>query len=189
VVLSTNYRNTRPILESAQRLVADREFSDLDRTLEPGSRQVDVLRDGAPVREEYAPSWHGLALLLRQALATDVAAGIRRGDTAVLCHHHWELDAMTAELAGLGIPLTPLLGWAGEPDENVKIGTINRSKGLDFAAVYLVDLVRADPARPVDDDREHQRRQREFVGRTRPRDRLWIGRIRPRNTAGVAARR
>ena len=182
VVLSTNYRNTRQILASAQQLVVDREFNDLDRTPEPGSRAVDVLRDGAPVREEYAPTWHGLALLLRQALHVDAGAGIRRGDMAVLCHTNRQLATMTGELDALGVPLTPLLGWDGEPDDRVKIGTVNRSKGLDFAAVYLVDGSRSDLARPGDVDREQQRIQREFVGRTRPRDRLWIGRIRPRRT-------
>lgn len=180
VVLTTNYRNTRQILSSAQQLVADREFTDLDRTVEPGTREVEVLRDGPPVREEYATTWRGLALLLRQAVLRDVRSGIRRGDTAVLCHTNWELEAMAKELTRLDVPMTPLLGWTGEPDDNIKIGTIHRSKGLDFAAVYLPDLQRPRPDQEVDPDRAYHRAQREFVGRTRPRDRLWIGRLLPR---------
>jgi ATP-dependent exoDNAse (exonuclease V) beta subunit len=82
------------------------------------------------------------------------------------------------------VPLCPLREWDGEPDQRIKIGTIHRSKGLDFSAVYIPDLTATTPsstARP--DDRLHHHTQREFVARTRPRDRLWIATLFPRSAA------
>ena len=186
VVLRTNYRNTRQIIDSARQLVADRDFTDLDTTTEPGHQEIEILRDGPPVRHQHAPHRHGLALLLRQVMRSDAATGIRWGDMAVLCHTHAHLDDITRRLTALGIPLRPLSDWDGEPDDQVKIGTIHRSKGLDFAAVYLPDLTppRNPPTSATtteSNDWDVLHAQREYVARTRPRDRLWIGRIRSRH--------
>lgn len=181
VVLRTNYRNTRQILDTASRLVADRAFNDLDATLEPGHRPVEVLRNGPPVHLQDAPSWRTLSLKLREAIRRDTADGIRRGEMAVLCHSHQHLAYLTARLTALDIPHTSLEDWTGEDDERVKLGTIHRSKGLDFAAVYVVDL----SSRPAHTGSaspstgwEQRRADREYVACTRPRDRLWIGRFR-----------
>ena len=57
-ILVTSFARTR-------QLVTDRDFTDLDTTTEPDHRDIDILRDGPPVRHEYAPHRHGLALLLR----------------------------------------------------------------------------------------------------------------------------
>jgi type II secretory pathway pseudopilin PulG len=175
VVLRTNYRNTRQILDSARDLVADRAFTDLDTVAEPGRQEVQILRDGPPVRHADAPHPRGLVLQLRLAMRRDAAEGIRSGDMAILCHTRAAVAYFTRALTARDVSLTPLDKWNGEPDDNVKIGTINRAKGLDFAAVYLPHLDAADP-----DDIEAENRyvQREYVARTRPRDRLWIGHVR-----------
>jgi hypothetical protein len=184
VVLRTNYRNTRQILDSARRLVEHRSFNDLDATPEPGQQDVEILRDGPPVRHIRAGDTRGLALALRQTMRKDAADGIRWGDMAVLCHTHADLRTMTEFLTSYDVPLTPLGDWRGDPDDSVKIGTIHRAKGLDFASVYLVDLRTA----PFGDDPESLERQilhtqREYVACTRPRDRLWVGRLVGRTTA------
>lgn len=91
------------------------------------------------------------------------------------------------------MPLTPLEHWDGGPDPNVKIGPIHRSKGLDFAAVYLPDLdmpplaAVGEPESMRDAPWERDRTQRECDARTRPRDRLWIGRL-PRPTPQPSVR-
>ncbi len=176
IVLRTNYRNTRHILDSARALVADRAFTDLDTVAEPGRQEVEILRDGPPVRQTNAPHRHGLILQLRLAMRQDASHGIRWGDMAVLCHTRASVGYLTRALTAHDIPLTQLDKWDGEPDNSVKIGTINRAKGLDFAAVYLPHLNTSDPHDPEQLTRYVQR---EYVARTRPRDRLWIGRIRP----------
>lgn len=194
VVLRTNYRNTRQILDTAQQLVVHRDFTDLDTTTEPGRQPVTVLREGPPVEHEYATSRRGLILLLRQAIHRHARAGIPHGDMAVLCHTRYHLKDITTRLTNLGMRLTPLETWDGQPDPDIKIGTIHRAKGLDFAAVYLPDLGTTpppgtDPGRELAEDTawERDRAQREYVARTRPRDRLWIGRIRPPTSPKIAS--
>jgi superfamily I DNA/RNA helicase len=185
VVLRTNYRNTRQILDSARDLVADRDFTDLDTVAEPGRQEVQILRDGPPVRSADAPHARGLILQLRLAMRHDAGEGVRSGDMAILCHTRAAVAQVTRALTAHGISLTPLEKWDGKPDDNVKIGTINRAKGLDFAAVYLPHL---DASDPEDIEAENRYVQREYVARTRPRDRLWIGHVRPPR-AGPAAER
>ena len=183
VVLHTNYRNTRQILDAAHLLVADQPFTDLDTDTDtesqPGRRRVEVLREGPPVRHQHATTARQLALLLRQAMRHDAADGVAWGDMAVLCHTHNHLATITARLTDYDIPLYPLADWYGEPHAAVKIGTINRSKGLDFSAVYLPDLSLPRTRNPGDEltDYELAHLRREFVAYTRPRDRLWTGKI------------
>jgi superfamily I DNA/RNA helicase len=192
IVLRTNYRNTRPILDSARALIAHRDFTDLDSTTEPGHQAVDVLRDGPPVELERAPTARGLVALLRLAMRRHAQAGIHWGEMAVLCHTNQHVDYIMRRLTDIGIPLSLLDEWDGEPDPNAKIGTIHRSKGLDFAAVYLpdLDIPRADytgddatdaalEAAAPDSEWERGWTQREYVARTRARDRLWLGRLQP----------
>jgi AAA domain/Nuclease-related domain len=179
VVLRTNYRNTRQILDSARDLVAERAFTDLDNTPEPGRQEVEILRDGPPVRHVHAPHRRGLILQLRLAMRHDTTRGTRPGDMAILCHTRADVGFLTSALTAHDVTLTPLDSWSGEPDNNVKIGTINRAKGLDFAAVYLPHL---STAGSTNADQEDRYIQREYVARTRPRDHLWIGHIRPPTT-------
>ncbi|MBL8928066.1 MAG: hypothetical protein JNM77_17820 [Pseudonocardia sp.] len=127
-----------------------------------------------PVRHVNAPHRRGLLLLLRLALRHDTDDGTRPGDMAVLCHTRADVSHITSELTAHGIPLTALDSWDGKPDDNIKIGTINRAKGLDFAAVYVPHLNAEDP---TGTGKETWYIQREYVARTRPRDRLWIGYI------------
>lgn len=185
-VLRTNYRNTRAILDTAQALVADRDFHDLDTTAEPGHRPVDVLRDGPAVEHEHAPDPANLVRLLRLAMQRHHRAGVAWGEMAVLTHARAHGETIARYLASHDIASTPLEEWDGGADPHVKIGTIHRSKGLDFAAVYVPDLDDPVPARPPAAGQpagaasawQRDRPQREFIACTRARDRLWIGRRR-----------
>ena len=179
VVFRTNYRNTRQVHEAAQALVADRDFTDLDTTTEPGRQAVEVLRDGPSVEQDSAPYARQLALLLRQAMRRHAHAGVPRGEMAVLCHANWQVRVLTEHLSAIDVPLVELGQWDGHADDRVKIGTIHRAKGLDFSAVYVVDLDKpaADGADP-ESAWKRDRTQREYVAYTRARDRLWVGRLR-----------
>jgi hypothetical protein len=162
VVLRTNYRNTRQILDAAHQIVADHAFTDLDATLEPGLRDVETLREGTPVRIEHARDYRGIALLLRQRLRRDLADNIAPGDMAILCHTRRHLDIVTTYLTDWDIPLCPLADWHGQPDNRIKIGTIHRSKGLDFSAVYIPDLTQRTTSSTQPDDRHTHHAQREL---------------------------
>lgn len=181
VVLRVNYRNTRQILDSARHLVDTHEFSDLDTANEHGSRDVEVLRDGPAPVHQTAPDRRRLALRLALALRRDAAAGIDWGEMAVLTMTHADANYLRDQLAARDIPLRDLRAWDGRPDNTVKIDTVHRAKGLDFAAVYLPQL----STRPAGDaekigERTTLRLRQQFVGRTRARDRLWVGEVSPR---------
>lgn len=180
-VLRLNYRNTRQILDSALELVLDHEFFDLDATSEPGSRDIEVLRTGPPPVRRAAPHRRGLVTQLRLALIGDRRDGIDYGEMAILTHTNDDLAFLRAYLARHGFPVTDLATWNGEPDHNIKLGTIHRAKGLDFSAVYLPEFAQAaSPGTSPDEHERHARRRRQsFVGRSRARDRLWIGTITP----------
>lgn len=135
VVLRVNYRNTRQILDSARHLVDTHEFSDLDTANEHGSRDVEVLRDGPAPVHQTAPDRRRLALRLALALRRDAAAGIDWGEMAVLTMTHADANYLRDQLAARDIPLRDLRAWDGRPDNTVKIDTVHRAKGLDFAAV------------------------------------------------------
>jgi ATP-dependent exoDNAse (exonuclease V) beta subunit len=106
---------------------------------------------------------------------------------AILCHTRRHLDIITTYLTDWDIPLCPLADWHGEPDNRIKIGTIHRSKGLDFSAVYIPDLTPPPTNTSQPDDRHTHHAQREFVARTRPRDRLWIAHLTPRTNQAHTA--
>lgn len=179
-VLRVNYRNTRQILDFARAQVDADDFSDLDGTDERGRRDVEVLRDGPSPVQATAPDRRRLALLLALALRRDAAAGVDWGEMAVLTLSHAEARYLREQLATREIPFRDLLTWDGRPDNQVKVDTVHRAKGLDFAAVYLPSL---SPGAATGETQEWEtlRRRQRFVGQTRARDRLWVGRVvRPR---------
>lgn len=183
VVLRVNYRNTRQILDAARTLVEDRDFSDLEADAERGHRDVDVIRDGPLPRIQVAPDRGCLARQLAQVLRRDAHDGVRWGEMAVLTHTNDGARSLRQQLRRFNIPLCDLRTWDGQPDHAVKIGTVHRAKGLDFAAVYLPRL-RPPPTpaahQPVDSEDQILWLRQEFVAWTRARDRLWIGIVRPR---------
>ncbi|MDQ2882826.1 MAG: AAA family ATPase [Actinomycetota bacterium] len=183
VVLRVNYRNTRQILDTARALVEDSDFSDLEADAERGQRDVDVLRDGPLPRTQSAPDRDRLAMLLVQVLRRDAQDGVHWGEMAVLALTHRDADFLREQLRRRDIPLCDLRTWDGQPNDAVKLDTVHRAKGLDFAAVYLPKL--RPPPTPVLDEPDAGERQllrlrQEFVAHTRARDRLWIGTVRPR---------
>ena len=182
VVLRVNYRNTRQILDSANALIASSDFSDLEADPERGHRDVDIVRDGPQPQTQIAPDRRRLALQLALVLRRDAREGVCWGEMAVLTPTHRDADYLREELRHRDIPLRDLHTWDGQPDDAVKLGTVHRAKGLDFAAVYLPQL-RPPPALTAGEagagERQLLQLRREFVARTRARDRLWIGTVRP----------
>jgi superfamily I DNA/RNA helicase len=180
VVLRVNYRNTRQIFDAARALVEDSDFSDLEADAEHGQRDVAVLRDGPLPQTQEAPGRRGLALQLALALRRDAREGVRWGEMAVLTPTRHDAAYLRDELRRRDIPLCDLHTWDGQPDNAVKLGTVHRAKGLDFAAVYLPQL-QPPPTSAAGEagasERQLLRLRQEFVARTRARDRLWIGTV------------
>lgn len=185
VVLRVNYRNTRQILDDARTLVEDSDFSDLDVDPEPGHRDVEVLRDGRMPVYETAPDRRHLLMSLARALAREARNGIGWGEMAVLTLNKSDAALLRGALRRRNIAVGDLFAWDGRPDQRVKVDTVHRSKGLDFAAVFLPQLG-PDTVDPSGDEGEREllRLRQQFVGRTRARDFLWIGRVRRPRSPG-----
>ena len=179
-VLQVNYRNTRQILDFARTQVDGDDFSDLDGTDEHGVREVEVLRDGAAPSAVTAPDRWRLALLLAMAVRRDAGAGVDWGEMAVLTMSRGDAAFLRDQLASRDIPVCDLENWDGRPNHRVKIDTVQRAKGLDFAAVYTPILRRSTTSET--EEREILRRRQQFVGQTRARDRLWVGTVQTSST-------
>lgn len=185
VVLTTNYRTTAEIADFAARF-ADGEVPEL----EGGDTVRDVAdtpRHGpSPVHTVFpSRALHDRSLVdrVREIVGSARADGreVSLGDIGVLALHHWHAREAADALAAAGIPTLDLAEYDGTTVDAVKVGTIKRAKGLEFAEVLVVrtprHLVHADTAAPDDAVAERNTLQRRelYVAMTRARDGLWVG--------------
>lgn len=173
VVMTTNYRNTRQIVEFASELVTGDRFADIEGDLEGADATTAVLRSGpAPTLAAFSSHREHDAALLSWFEAVECPPG----DIAVLCLTTREVTATLTALANAGIAASDLKDYAGLAVSAVKVGTVKRAKGLEFKQVVL-PRVRPEWLDPSGgDDDVHQIRRRElYVAMTRARDGLWVG--------------
>ncbi|WP_199422489.1 nuclease-related domain-containing DEAD/DEAH box helicase [Actinotalea solisilvae] len=182
VVMDVNYRNTRQILEFAQRLVAGDEFADIEGAIARGDVPGSVPRVGPePVIEQCAGTKARGPRLVERVRHVLGEVGTGPGDVGVLCLSKFAVRDAIAALSRAGIPAIELEKYDGTPVDAVKVGTIKRAKGLEFKQVLLPDVGSADvgSAAPPEDGTQRERwnlRRRElYVGMTRARDGLWVG--------------
>ena len=183
-VLRTNYRNTAQILEAARRVVGDRPFDDLEDEVPQGRRDVDVVRKGEPpLFCGFADADdHDTALV---AAIDDAACrpGVSAGDLAVLVPTNKLVAHYTKIITDLGYKTVKLERYDGKPSDQVKVGTYQRGKGLEFKWVFLprldADALGEKQHFNEDADAHAERidllRRRLFVAMTRARDQLWGG--------------
>jgi superfamily I DNA/RNA helicase len=182
-VLKRNYRNGGKILDRALEVVSGSQFDDLSDELESGAREVDIARPGGRITEVMAAEQGSLDAAGLTALADLIEAGVRPGDIAVLCASVREADRWQRMLRLDDQPCVPLVEYDGQPTDRVKVGTYHRSKGLEFAHVFIPDLhATPHPRREGEPEDAHLERteleQRQlFVAMTRARDGLWLGRV------------
>jgi superfamily I DNA/RNA helicase len=184
-VLRVNYRNAKAILDAALEGVAADPFEDIDGERLSGRRDVETERhDGAVERvEASSPEEHDKALV--EALSGLDAD--QQADSAVLCSSKRFMDHYQQLLGRAGIPVFPLERYEGHAEPGVKLGSYQRSKGLEFKRVYLprCEAAVSGSGGDTDADRERQElgRRRLFVAQTRARDFLWEGSVAPADGA------
>lgn len=180
--LSSNYRNTREILEAAQELI----YGDDDDLLE-GIRQpsfVDVVRAGAApvfVRSNRASHDGAFISQVREVL------GYRTRSTdgvAAIVERRLDADATRSLLDRHDVPHVDLAVWDGTATSAVIIGANKSAKGLEFKHVLIPyvapELTESEP--PADEfeaERWQMRRRELYVAMTRARDTLWVGCVDP----------
>jgi hypothetical protein len=185
-LLKVNYRNTRAILDAARGVVGQHPFDDGEDALDRRDvgEEVTVLRDGT------APSFGGFAS--EDGHDTELVAAIAKvsedpevgpGDIAVLVPTNAMVKRYASLIQNLGFRTQKLEQYEGVPNEQVKVGTFQRGKGLEFKHVFLPRLDADglhEERRNGEDETAHAERmellrRQVFVAMTRARDGLWGG--------------
>ena len=181
-VLKNNYRNTVEILDEARRLVRGDSFDDLEGEPQAGTRESEATRHGYhPVKVDAATQVDLDVALLSMLERTRQALDVPWGDMAVLVERRKDVEHYQRVLATGAIPFVELTAYDGVTSDRVKIGTIKRSKGLEFKFVFLPGLSReAEPIWPGETPESHAERcerlrREQYVAMTRARDGLWLG--------------
>ncbi len=173
VVMNTNYRNTREIVDFASRQVAGDLFSDIEGETAGADAVGEIARTGA------APQlmrFKSRADHDDQLLAQVRDARFALSDIGILSATLSGVAETKRFLARNGIRSVDLEDYRGVPVEGVKVGTIKRSKGLEFKKVLLprVTATWIDDVR-LDDETHTLHRRELYVAMTRARDELWVG--------------
>lgn len=181
-VLTSNWRNTWSIWTAAKAVMDGQDFEDLDEEagLRPTGEEPEPLSFGDPATLHVTRSADEEIELLASLVKDRIDAGVDPADIAVLVDAR--PDEAEQRLRAAGIPTASLRGYRGEHADGVLIGTLRRSKGLEFKQVFIAGLSAAEwPPRwfvPPDlpDEQRAERlaivRRTLFVGMTRARDRL-----------------
>jgi superfamily I DNA/RNA helicase len=144
---------------------------------------AQVLRHGArPVYTVFSSrSVHDKSLVERIRRVVAENEDTQLGDIGVLALYSWHAREAAEALTEAGIPTVELEKYDGHSVDAVKVGTIKRSKGLEFKEVLVVrtppHLVQADVVDPDEAAAERRLLQRRelYVAMTRARDGLWVG--------------
>jgi superfamily I DNA/RNA helicase len=181
-VLQRNYRNCEDILQYALAVVMNDEFDDLDSDPQLGLRDVQAHRPGGYLTQvtvaDQRSQEHALCAHL---LDLHAEAGVRFGDMAVLAPRNATVGTWRRVLVEQGIPAMLLRDYDGTPTDAVKVGTVHRAKGLDFAHVSIPDRNHLPgPQGPGESDEAYRERaelerRQLYVAITRARDSLWVG--------------
>ncbi len=137
-ILKTNYRNTRPIIEAAKAVRGD--------TL-PVQEDND---DGAALHAEFEQETGPSPVFIRVGPKGEVPAiaaeiqnlvrekGLTYGSIGVLMRSNSDADRARKALFRKRIPCTLLRNMReGRLGDGVRVGTFDRSKGLEFRAVFI----------------------------------------------------
>ncbi|MFF7942783.1 UvrD-helicase domain-containing protein [Nocardia gamkensis] len=171
-VLRVNYRNRRRVWENAAGIDAVNELGDFDDAPGVLLRDADVTLPDGVVR-----IWRGPDHYLESALVDGIReCGKPLSDIAVLTRTRKEAARLAGALDAVGIATLPLEDYDGTPHPAVKIGTVHRAKGLDFAAIFHPSWSGgAGPRTGASRERARLAERQKLVAITRARDFAWLG--------------
>lgn len=139
-ILKINYRNTRQILELANKVasgILQPDASDEDGA--PLLQPISCGREGQPPITIRLPTIKDELRTIRELLESSHSEGHAWGDMAVLCRRHELMGEVARELSRHKLPhqvrhrsddFRPM-------DDSIKVMTMHASKGLEFPVVAL----------------------------------------------------
>ncbi|MHB2018088.1 MAG: 3'-5' exonuclease [Candidatus Xenobia bacterium] len=181
-VLRVNYRTTEQIRRLADKIVGSDE-DDLEggRQARTGSRSL--LRGPQPVLQGF-PSQRQECDYVLDRIRELGKNGLGLDEIAVFARTRSLLDPYEKALASAGIEVKRLEDAKADGDASVSLGTMHRSKGLEFKVVFAVDCgkeqlpsagaLRAAVDAAERDDVLRQERHLLYVTMTRGRDELFV---------------
>lgn len=181
-VLRLNFRTTRQIMEAALAVAGDVDVEDFEATRRRGEEVARSLREGPrPSLRMFEDEAHQQEHLI-QRIRDVTGEGRGFGDILVATSTNEREKSIRSALVASGIPVEPLSDYDGVPSETVKVGTFDRSKGLEFKVVILPFLSESEFPRRAPDgqgtaERDEERQDglsRLFVAMTRARDLLLL---------------
>jgi superfamily I DNA/RNA helicase len=173
-ILRINYRNTRQILQTANRVAA--EFLTPDAQDEDGTPLIQPLscgRDGQAPMIIRLPGLREETGEIARLLASAHQEGHAWGDMAVLCRRHAAMQDCARALQARGVP-HKVRTRSGDFDplaDTVKIMTMHASKGLEFPVVAVAGVGQM----PEDGEDVQDEARLFYVAATRATHRLVVG--------------
>lgn len=182
-VLKVNYRNTAEIIGAALAAAGAEQVVDLDEEFKRRELIPVTTRHGVQPRlAKFTNTADERQFLVQQIQATAESTAVGLGDVAVFTPTVAESMEIADELERAGIPVLDLRRYKGRPTNEVKVGTYQRAKGLEFKAVFLPGLsTGAFPGPRTATEGEEEFGERSslelgqlFVAMTRARDALFV---------------
>ncbi len=182
-VLRVNYRNTREILSSAMAVAGEQTVDDLGEELKRAEGDGTAVRPGIRPMLYCADSWaEELEFVVAHIQRLVGGGALGTGDIGVFAPTKRDVASIQKALGQADLPSQDLEDYDGEPNDNVKVGTYHRAKGLEFKVVLLPGLSQGrfptEDKRITDESERSDRRTLEvsqlYVAMTRARDGLFV---------------
>lgn len=206
-VLGVNYRNTRQIIEAAMACTGSQEVADASEgavadmhgdardatSSAPSSTQPRRRADAARETRHDEGVTPRLVIAAnqgeeRQYVAEEIPqlasknAALSLGDFGVFAATNEQVEATTSLLERAGLTCINLKQFAGAATDEIRVGTFDRAKGLEFKVVFLLGVSHgawpftAPSTLPRDEraDAEALAATKLFVAMTRARDALYV---------------
>ncbi len=184
IVLDVNYRNGGRIAHCARSVLVDVQLPNLDDDPSVSTRRTKVIKATGEVVEREFAGREAQSFAMRDYIRDQQCAGVSWGAIAVLVASTVEVAEMVRLLTKFNMPVMALDDCNGTRSDKVKVGTYERSKGLEFPVVLLPSVPRVSKPLVHEESAQMQEHrelhaQRLYVAMTRAVENLWIGRVAP----------
>ena len=179
--LKRNWRNTWWISETTNEIAKLGQFDDIEDLpeLEGAQQSTETVGEGEPVTLHLFAADQKEENVISGILRAEVAAGARLDGCCVLAWNNNQVKLVKGALEKAGIAVVKL-DSNDDTGNAVRVGTIHRSKGLEFKSVILMGCdYSARPAAPPNDNARSDSRfsgdiRLAYVAFSRARDHLHI---------------